>query len=94
MGFWPVAPEHTFFSYVGPFHWSQNVNYNDAFGPYRTTDRGTSACFGVGYNGYVLDHNLGIHVEYSRFFNVGDNNNSGHQYDRDFLSVGMIWNFR
>jgi hypothetical protein len=95
MGFWPVAPKHTLFSYVGPFHWSQTVDYNAAVsGPYHTTDHGTSLCTGVGYNWYAIDHNLGIHVEYARFFGVGDNTNSGHRYDRDFVSVGMVWSFR
>jgi hypothetical protein len=95
MGFFPVAPRHALFSYVGAYRWSQSVDYNhEVSGAYRTTERGFSPSLGVGYNGYVLNNNLGIHVEYSRFFSVGDNDNSGHEYDRDFLSVGMVWSFR
>jgi hypothetical protein len=95
MGFFPVAPQHALFAYLGAYRWSQKVDYNASLtGPYQGTDTGISPSLGFGYNWYVIDHNLGIHVEYSRFFKVGDNNKSGHQYDRDFASVGMIWSFR
>ena len=95
MGMFPLKPHHALFAYSGVYRWSQDVNYNDAVsGPYRSTDRGWSPTAGFGYNWYAIDHNLGIHVEYSRFFSVGDKNNSGHVYDRDFFSAGMIWSFR
>jgi OOP family OmpA-OmpF porin len=94
MGFFPLSAHNSLFGYVGAYRWSQSVNYNDVNGPYTATDHGTSPSVGFGYNWYALDHSLGIHAEYSYFFNVGDNDNSGHEYNRDFLSVGMVWNFR
>lgn len=95
MGFLPVAPQHAVFGYVGLFRWSQDVDFNASItGPFKTTDRGTSPSMGLGYNWYAIDQNLGIHIEYSRFFDVGDNDNSGHEYDRDFFSAGVVWSFR
>ena len=94
MGFFPVAPKHSFFAYVGGYRWTQKVRYEEGGVVYPYTDTGFSPTAGVGYNWYVINQNLGIHVEYSRFFNVGDPNNSEHQLDRDFFSVGMVWSFR
>lgn len=95
MGFFPLAPQHSLFAYLGAYRWSQTVDWDHTgTGAYNTTESGLSPSIGFGYNWYALKKNLGIHVEYSRFFNVGDDNNSGHEYDRDFLSVGMVWSFR
>lgn len=95
MGFLPIAPRHALFGYLGAYRWSQKVDFNGSLtGPFQTTDHGTSPSAGVGYDWYAIDHNLGVHIQYSRFFRIGSNDNSGHRYDRDFASVGMIWSFR
>jgi hypothetical protein len=94
LGFFPVAPKHSFFAFVGAYRWKQEVLYEESGQVYPYTDKGTSPTAGVGYNWYVLGQNLGIHVEYSRFFDVGDPNNSEHELDRDFASLGIVWTFR
>jgi hypothetical protein len=35
----------------------------------------------------------GINFEYQLFKDVGDANNSGHEYDRDMISVGVDYRF-
>jgi hypothetical protein len=32
-------------------------------------------------------------MKYPRFFDVGDENNSGHEYDRSMISVGVDYRF-
>jgi len=36
---------------------------------------------------------MGIHLSWQRFTVVGDPDNSGHSYDRDFIAVGYGYSF-
>lgn len=89
------------FGTIGVFAWDQDVSYEDPLGSVEYRDEGTSFSYGIG-----TEFNLsrdgtspwGIHLEYQLFKNVGDPRNSGHEYDRDVLSLGVTYhlggNFR
>ena len=77
------------FGTVGLFRWQQDVNYNDPSGHYPYEDKGTSFSYGAGGEVSIgAGAHWGFHFSYQRFMDVGDENNSGHEYDRDFISVG------
>jgi hypothetical protein len=99
---WAPGSQQRFslFGTVGIFAWDQDVTYTELADTTPTTfiykDSGTSFSFGVG-----TDINFdsggasawGIHVEWQVFKDVGDSNNSGHEYDRDVFSVGASYRF-
>ncbi|HUF72750.1 MAG TPA: outer membrane beta-barrel protein [Gammaproteobacteria bacterium] len=84
------------FGTVGIFHWNQDVTLTDASGRLEYGDDGTSfsAGFGADINLSADGTNAwGIHVAYQLFKNVGEAENSGHEYDRELLSVGIDYRF-
>jgi OmpA-like transmembrane domain len=84
------------FGTVGVFAWDQDVFYTDASGPYLYQDDGTSFSMGIGTEiklGSAAGSAWGIHFEWQLFKDVGDKNNSGHEYDREALSVGVDYHF-
>jgi hypothetical protein len=84
------------FGTVGVFAWDQDVVYTDATGPFLYQDDGTSFSFGIGTEiklGSTAGSAWGIHFEWQLFKDVGDSNNSGHEYDRDSLWVGVDYRF-
>ena len=82
------------FGLVGMFYFKQDVHYVDPSGSFDYEDKGTSFSYGLGTDVSIgAAAKWGVHVEYQRFTNVGDDNNSGHEYDRDFFSVGADYRF-
>lgn len=96
-GFAPGDQERVLlFGTVGIFHWNQDVTLTDASGTFEYGDDGTSFSVGVGADirlGAGGTSAWGIQVAYQLFKNVGEAENSGHEYDRDLLSVGVDYRF-
>jgi OmpA-like transmembrane domain len=101
IGFTPGNQERAaLFGTVGAISWDQSVNYTENLGTtndnYRYSDSGTSMSVGFG-----TDVNFsaggtsawGFHFVYQLFMDVGDKNNSGHQYDRYLFSAGIDYRF-
>jgi len=80
------------FATVGAFTWKQDVAYEDASGFYPYEDSGTSLSYGAGVE-FAFTPVWGLHFSYQRFTNVGDESNSGHEYDRDLVSIGAAYHF-
>jgi hypothetical protein len=36
----------------------------------------------------------GVHLNYQMFTDVGDEDNSGHEYDRSFIALGFNYRFK
>jgi hypothetical protein len=84
------------FGTVGIFHWNQDVTLTDASGTLEFADDGTSFSAGFGADiGLSADgtNAWSIHVAYQLFKDVGEAENSGHEYDRELLSVGVDYRF-
>jgi hypothetical protein len=84
------------FGTVGVFSWDQDVRYTDSTGTFRYADEGTSFSLGFGTEINFSSSGTsawGINVEYQMFKDVGDASNSGHEYDRDTVSVGVDFRF-
>lgn len=84
------------FGTVGIFHWNQDVTLTDASGTLEYADDGTSFSLGFGANidlGAGGANAWGIHVAYQLFKDVGETENSGHESDREMLSVGIDYRF-
>jgi len=86
------------FGTVGVFAWDQDVVYTElgTMTPYRYKDDGTSFSFGIGTDinlSAAGDNAWGIHVEWQLFKNVGDENVSGHEDDRQTFSAGVSYRF-
>ena len=82
------------FGTVGMFFFKQDVHYVDPSGVFDYDDDGSSLSYALGVD-YALGAaaKWGVHVAYQRFTDVGDEENSGHEYDRDFISVGAEYRF-
>ena len=82
------------FGTVGYFHFSQDVHHVDPSGVYDYSDSGWSFSYGGGVE-FSLNAaaKWGIHLNYQRFTDVGDADNSGHEYDRSFIAVGFNYRF-
>jgi len=95
IGFAPGQQERfTVFSTIGAFTWKQDVQYVDTSGTYNYNDDGTSLSYGIGSEiSLGTGAKWGLHFEWQRFTDVGDNSNSGHEYDRDMISVGVDYRF-
>jgi OmpA-OmpF porin, OOP family len=91
-----VAPgnQNTFstFATIGIFRFNQHVHYTDNSGVYNYHDTGTSLSYGVGVEAKFASI-WGAHLAWQRFSNVGDNSNSGHEYDRDMVELGFEVHF-
>lgn len=84
------------FGTVGVFAWDQVARYTDTSGFVKYKDEGTSFSFGLGTEiklGSESDSPWGIHLEWQLFKDVGDAGNSGHEYDREVVSVGTSYRF-
>lgn len=84
------------FGTVGVFSWNQDVTYTDATGTYVFGDDGAS--FSIGFGTEVNfsaagTSAWGLHFEYQLFKDVGEFDNSGHEYDRDLISIGIDYRF-
>jgi len=97
IGFAPGSQERvSLFGTVGVFAWDQVVRYTDTSGFVKYKDEGTSFSAGFGSEiklGGDAASPWGIHIEYQLFKDVGDANNSGHEYDREVFSVGASYRF-
>ncbi len=96
LGGWAPGSQDLFrlFGTVGVFWWSQDVHYTDASGVYNYDDSGSSLSIAAGGEfGLGSSAHWGVHFEWARFFDVGDQNNSGHEYDRDMVSLGFEYRF-
>ena len=82
------------FGTVGMFRFQQDVHYVDPSGVFDYEDKGTSLSYALGLD-YALGAaaKWGVHVAYQKFTDVGDEDNSGHEYDRDFISLGAEYRF-
>jgi len=80
---------------VGAFFWKQDVHYVDPSGTFDYNDSGTSLSYSAGaeFNFGGAGAKWGAHFDYQVFMDVGDENNSGHQYDRSFVSLGVDYRF-
>lgn len=84
----------TLFGTLGIFRWQQDVNYTDPSGNYPYEDKGTSFSYGAGGEvSFGAGAHWGFHFNYQRFMDVGDADNSGHEYDRDLIAVGFDYRF-
>jgi hypothetical protein len=97
VGWAPGSQERVaLFGTVGVFAWDQDVTYTDTSGTAVFRDEGTSFSIGVGSEvrlGASSTSPWGVHFEYQLFKDVGDANNSGHEYDREVISVGASYRF-
>ena len=82
------------FGTVGVLAWDQDALYIDPTGASPFQDEGTSFSMGLGTE-IKLGGPFGIHIEYQLFKDVGDDGpgGSGHEYDRDVVSVGVAYRF-
>jgi hypothetical protein len=89
----------TVFGTVGVFVWDQDVVSTDITGRTLYQDEGTSFSMGVGAE-FMLTDTFGLHLEYQLFKEVGEaagtllNSGSGHELDRDVISVGVSVRFK
>ena len=84
------------FGTAGIVGWDQDVRYTDISGTYIYNDEGTSFSVGVGTEinlSAAGTSRWGVHVEYQVLKDVGDADNSGHEYDREIVSVGASYRF-
>jgi Outer membrane protein beta-barrel domain len=97
IGFMPGHQQRaSLFGTVGIMRFNQDVTYTDSTGTYTYKDDGTSFTAGFG-----TEINLGsdgtnawsLRAEYQLFKDVGETANSGHEYDREMLSVGVAYRF-
>lgn len=97
VGWAPGAQERvSLFGTLGLFTWTQTDIYFDTLGRYEYKDKGTSFSAGLGAEIRLGEGGMspwGIHVDWQLFKNVGDENNSGHENDRDMASVGVDYRF-
>jgi len=82
------------FGSVGVFAWDQDALYIDTTLAPPFQDEGTSFSMGLGTK-IRLTEEIGIHLEYQLFKDVGDDGlgGSGQQFDRDVVSLGVVVGF-
>ena len=76
------------FATIGVFRFTQDVHYTDSSGTYDYHDTGTRLSYGLGIQAKIGPV-WAAHLGWQRFTNVGDNNNSEHEYDRDIVELGF-----
>lgn len=84
------------FATLGLMRWNQDVTYTDGSGRSEYHDDGTSFTLGLGTEIKLGTSGAGpwaFHVQYQLFKNVGDPDNSGHEYDREMVSLGIGYRF-
>jgi hypothetical protein len=77
---------------IGTFQFSQDVHYRDASGTYDYHDTGTRLSYGAGVR-FNVGKAWGVHFGWQRFNKVGDERNSGHEYNRDVMETGFEYRF-
>jgi hypothetical protein len=89
-------PRTSLFATVGLMRWNQDVTYTDGSGRSEYHDDGTSFTLGLGTEIKFGTSGAGpwaFRVQYQLFKNVGDPENSGHEYDREMVSLGIGYRF-
>ena len=84
------------FGSVGVFSWDQDVRYTDTSGTFEYFDEGTSFSVGFGASFNLSADGSSpwaVHAAYKLFKDVGDDDNSGHELDREALYVGIAYRF-
>jgi len=84
------------FGTLGVFVWDQDVRYIEQGTLYKYGDSGTSFSFGLGSEINFAKGGSSawaIHLEWQTFRNVGQEENSGHEYDRQVFSIGADYRF-
>ncbi|MBP7147421.1 MAG: outer membrane beta-barrel protein [Acidobacteria bacterium] len=94
IGMIPFSSRWGGFAMLGLFRWNQKVHYRDPFETFEGDESGTSFSYGAGINFDILPKSLGVHFEYQMFTNVGDDDKSGHEYDRSMISLGLVYRFQ
>lgn len=82
---------------AGIFSWTQDVTYTDSTGAFRYGDNGQSLSLGIGAHINFSAEGTSawaIHASYKYLRDVGDSGNSGHENDRDVISIGVAYRFR
>jgi hypothetical protein len=81
----------TVFGMVGLFVWEQDVHYVDPSGTYDYNEDGESLSYGGGlaFRPGGDGSPFAIHAAYQYFQDVGDEDNSGHEYDRSLFEFGV-----
>ena len=96
LGGWAPGSQKRFslFGTAGFFHFNQDVHYVDASGTYNYDDSGWSFSYGAGAEVTLgAAAKWGIHFNYQMFTDVGDADNSGHEYDRSLIALGFDYRF-
>ena len=100
LGWTPGEQERVrIFGTVGVFAWDQDVVYTElgTSTAFVSKDDGTSFSLGFGADINLSasgDNVWGINVAYQLFKDVGDENFSGHENDRQMISAGVTYRFR
>lgn len=84
------------FGTVGVLSWDQDVSLTDAAIDFQAHDEGTSFSFGFGAEVNLSADGSspwGVHFDYQIFKDVGSEDNSGQELDRDSISVGVSYRF-
>jgi len=93
-GFLPLGDRLVLTGEVGALYWDQKVHYEDALGPFRAKESGTSALVGIGAGFQIVpDMGISLTARYTHFFEVGDARRTGHDSDIDRISVGLAVGF-
>jgi len=97
IGFTPGDQQRvSLFGTVGIMRFNQDVTYTDPTGTYTYKDDGTSFTAGFGTEINLRSDGTNawsVRAEYQLFKDVGETANSGHEYDREMLSVGVAYRF-
>lgn len=94
MGIIPLRERLGLFGTFGAFHWRQKARYRDPKRTDRLTSRGNSPCYGLGLNYYLTRASTwGVHAEWTRYLDVGDEEITRHSDDIDLFTVGIVYSF-
>jgi OmpA family protein len=80
---------------MGAFRWTQSFEFHSGdTGDAAGSESGGSFAGGVGAHWRIPGvRGLGVTAGWTRYFRVGDPNQSGQRYDRDFIAGGVTWAF-
>lgn len=94
MGIIPLRERLGLFGTFGAFHWRQRTRYRDPNGAVRPASRGNSPCYGLGLNYYLTRASTwGVHAEWTRYLDVGDEEITRNSNDIDLFTVGILYSF-
>ena len=87
-----IAPRTAGFASVGALFWWQDVDYLDGFGPFVADENGVSPAIALGVNHFLTPaKTVGVHLEVSHYFEVGDFDATGHDSDITFATIGLLY---